>query len=141
MPGRFEYKVLAKYPHLCASDAAIWERFINRFPGRFNRCDYDVHIGEGIPPASEWEPQIIFMAMYLTQCRIDVLAFNNDQATIIEVKRRAMTDAIGQLLSYQALYKLSFNTTQNLPLLLICEDIPNDIKRVCQLHNIELSIV
>jgi len=141
MPGRFKYEQLVKYPHLSSVDATVWGKFIEQNPHRFDRMDYDVHVGEGISPDPEWEPPIMFMAMYLSQCRIDAIGYNGEQGTIIELKGRAMTDAVGQLLSYQALYKLTKDTTENLPLLLICEDIPTDIQTVCRKHNIEVVII
>jgi hypothetical protein len=141
MPGRFEYKKLNKYPHLSPIDAAVWERFISLHPLRFDRVDYDVHVGEGITPAPQWEPQIMFMAMWLSQCRIDVIGWNGENPTIIELKGRAMTEAVGQLVSYQALYRVTYSLPRNIPLLLICEDIPTDILTVCSNHNIEVIIV
>lgn len=105
---RFPYKILHKYPHLLIEDVALWERFIEQYPEYFDYCDYDVHVGNGMKLDPSWPDNIKYMATTLSQFRIDVVGWKGNSPTIIEVKPRAASKAIGQIIIYRSLFPKSF---------------------------------
>ena len=105
---RFPYKKLHKYPHLLAEDVVLWNRFIEQHPNRFDYCDYDVHVGDGTKLPDDYEPNYKKMAKELSQFRIDAVGWKGNLPTIIEIKPRASTTAIGQIIVYRTLFKKDF---------------------------------
>jgi len=100
----YPYKKLHHYPHLLADDVVLWERFIETYPDYFESCNYDVHVGNNITLPDDWAPNYQKMAKELSQFRIDVIAWKNDIPTIVEIKPRASTTAIGQIIVYRTLF-------------------------------------
>lgn len=102
--GRFPYKKLAKYPHLKPEDIAVWELFIEQNPTEFLTCNYDVACGVGAPQDPSLPENIQRDGKILTQKKIDVVGYINNDITIIELKPIANARALGQLLTYKDLY-------------------------------------
>lgn len=46
-PGRFDYGILPKYPHLTKNERAVWEKFVNAHPAAYLWVDYDEVVGKG----------------------------------------------------------------------------------------------
>ncbi|MQY77787.1 MAG: hypothetical protein GH151_01110 [Bacteroidetes bacterium] len=126
MAGKFNYEVRHKYPHLIGEDKDVWERFVLKYPIRFETVDYDVHVGSGIEtpgvldskPAQQWRN--------LTRKRIDVVAWDRDFATIIEVKKRVGLPTLGQVFGYRFLYRRENPDVFLRPPLIICSQIDKD---------------
>ena len=73
---------------MLGEDISIWERFIESHPEYFDSVDYDWRVGEGIVPDQEWEENYKRMVTMLSQKRIDVVGWNDEKPTIVEVKKR-----------------------------------------------------
>lgn len=128
MEGKFNYEKMRKYPHLLGEDVPVWDRFIEQYPDRFNTVDYDVHVGTGIAALHDEEPTFAQQFRALTQKRIDVIGWKNNQPTIIEVKYRVSLDTLGQVLGYRALYLKENPEILGLQILVVCSIIgPDDI--------------
>ena len=121
MVGKYPAEKLKMYPHLMVGDIAIWEEFLVSVFNVFDSFDYDVHVGEGITPSKDWSPEIQAMAMALSEKRIDVVGWEGDVPTIIEVKPSASLSAIGQILCYRELFSARFPTEAR-PLIMIVTD-------------------
>ena len=70
----------------------------------YDRITFSVHIGDGLAPNPDHLPGIQKTTTYSTQKRIDVLAWQGSQPTIIEVKERVTPAALGQILTYRVLF-------------------------------------
>ncbi len=128
MPGKFNYEVRHKYPHLLGEDIPIWSRFIVLHPDKFHTVDYDVHVGIGSNVSPEDETKITDQWQNLTRKRIDVIAWKNQQPTIIEVKKRVTLATLGQVLGYRYLFRKENPDIQSPALLIVCESIsPDDV--------------
>lgn len=137
----FPYAVLAKFPHMLGGDVAIWTRFIQNNPRYFEKCAYDVHIGEGQPTDPSWDESIQLMAKSLTQRRIDVLGVVDEFFTIVEVKVQAGTSAIGQLLCYRTLFQQTFSYELDMDLLLITDLYNRDVDNLCSHFGIYYKVI
>lgn len=128
------------YPHLLQSDITLWERFIEANPNAFDAVEYDVHVGEGIPPDPTWEPEIAEMARILTQKRIDVVAYKGQETYIIEIKPRAGTTAIGQVITYAHLYTREYHPPRPPKKVIITDYLAPDIAPICDAEGITVLI-
>ncbi len=141
MPGKFNYEVRHKYPHLIGEDTEVWNRFISKFPDRFNTVDYDVHVGKGadtspIPDETSknyWEN--------LTKKRIDVIGYKDTFVTIVEVKKRASLFTLGQVLGYRFLYLREFPEVLLVRTLIVAAAISQDDRDTLKHYGIDFIIV
>lgn len=140
MTGRFEYKLLAKYPHMKPGDVAIWERFIKANPGYFETVDYDVNVGEGAPFDTTLNnlAGADVGALYLK--KIDVVGYNKNGITLIEVKPSAGLTALGQVNGYYELYLEHIKPTEKVSLAVLTDVETPDIKNVAKKWDTELLI-
>ena len=100
------YELMADYPHMRPADEAIWTRFIQKNPSRFEMVIYDMGMGDAADAAPEL-PQNILTAWHdLTRWKCDVVAEDRDAVYTIEVKPNANAKALGQALAYAVLYKI-----------------------------------
>ena len=141
MEGKFNYEKMIKYPHLLGEDVPVWNRFIDKFPDRFNTVDYDVHVGAGIAAPTDEEPTFDRQFRTLTQKRIDVIGWKNNKPTIVEVKYRVGLDTLGQILGYRALYLKENPETLGLPILVVCNIIGPDDKYVLDHFGVSFVVV
>lgn len=141
MSGRLPYIKRRKYPHMMGEDALIWDRFITEYPDRFDTVDYDWRVGEGMPINPEWEESFARMAKMITQKRIDVIGWNGDKPTIIEVKKRVGLSALGQVLGYRTLFTQEFVNFPDPELLVVTENIGIDDMNVLKSNGIPVVVV
>lgn len=141
MMKRFPYKKLAKYPHLLAEDVILWERFIDQQPTAFDYCDYDIHVGEGMEIDPSWPPEIQRMATILSQFRIDVIGWKGNIPTIIEVKPKAASKALGQIILYRSLFLKTFPSYPSAKSLIITDWDHKEVLAVAFQNNIKIVTV
>lgn len=94
-----------KYPHLRPADIRIWQAFIDQNPGRFDRVFYDFRVGDAEESPETVSRQVEMSWHDLTRWQIDVIAEDEKNLYIIEIKPHAGSSAIGQVLCYTMLYK------------------------------------
>lgn len=141
MAGRFVYGKRRRYPHMLGEDVAVWERFVGKFPGRFDSVDYDWRVGDGVAVDPEWDEAYVRMARMLSQKRIDVVGWNGGAATIVEVKDRAGLSALGQVEGYRILFVRDFPTLGTPGVLLVCGRISPDDAAVMVRSGIPVEVV
>ena len=141
MQGRFKFEHLSKYPHLLEEDVKLWDAFISQYPNVFDRCDYDIHVGKGVRLNGEVPANIVRMATHLSQCRIDVVGFKGKTTTIVEVKPRARSNAIGQIITYKALYEWQYPDQPKPRLMIVTDDVNSDTLYVAEKNHINIKLV
>lgn len=141
MIGRFPYQKQSYYPHMKPEDVAIWNRFIAAFPNYFQRCDYDVCVGEGRMPEGEHPEKYLLGWKTLTQKKIDVVAYRDNEIWLIEVKPRARANALGQIWMYDELYKDMFHPTTEPKNMIVTDQYDLDTDRVAQSGNVTIMVV
>ena len=141
MSGRLPYAPRTKYPHMTGEEAEVWDRFMVKFPVRFDSVDYDFRVGHGELVPEHFPENYARMVTQLSQLRIDVLAWNSDDPSIIEVKGRASISALGALLGYRVLFVRDFPEYGMPNLMLVCETITADALHVIQQIGIPVEVV
>lgn len=141
MSGRFPYEPRRKYPHMLGEDVVIWERFIEKYPDRYDSVDYDWRVGRGMELDADWEENVKRMATAITQKRIDAVGWNGDDVTIIEVKKSVSIGTLGQILGYRSLFVKEFPNFSVPKLLVVCESMGFDDKTVLDDYKIPVEVV
>lgn len=141
MPGKFNYELRYKYPHLIGEDTAVWERFIQQYPGKFDTVDYDVKVGKGTGANTFTDETSKKYWIQLTQKRIDVIGYKNNFITIVEVKKRVGLHTLGQILGYRFLYLKENPQTQLVKTLIVCSSINEDDSDVLKHYGIDFVVV
>lgn len=139
--GKFIYEIRHKYPHLIGEDTQVWSRFILKFPEKYHSIDYDVKVGEGsstYPLPSETDQKYW---SNLTKKRVDVIAYDDNFVTIIEVKKRASLFTLGQILGYRFLFLREHPELHLVKTLIICDSISKDDSDVLSHYGIDFIIV
>lgn len=141
MSGRLPYRKRKYYPHMTGDDIAIWGRFVDKFPDRFETVDYDFRVGEGIAAYSTEDENYARMATMLSQKRIDAIGWVGDSPTIIEVKKRVGLSTLGQVLGYRILFLKDFENFGIPELLVVTETISDDDRFVLEENKVEIEVV
>ena len=139
MHGRFPYERLSTYTHLGPKDAALWERFMAAFPGRYEKVDYDCWCGEGAIPKEEIKGDVYKENFAdLTKKRIDVCGTKPDgNIDCIEVRPHAGSSAIGSVICNTMLHRDDLGEKLN-GKIIITDTAQADMSRLCAEHGIEL---
>jgi len=108
MLGRFSNEELYKFPRLTQAEQILWRQFIVEHGMKYERFDYDLPVGEGVDPGDSVAEFLRKDYIDLTRKRIDAVGYRLGKAFLFEVKPRAATTALGQLLTYKSLYNQTF---------------------------------
>lgn len=129
------------FTHMSMQEKAIWLRFLQAGGTQFRPFHYDVRVGDGLqmPPGSSGYD--IRAARALTTKRIDVLYFDGPIAVIVEVKVRAGTTAVGELITYRDLYMKTPGFTGMTRMVLVTDELQPDMASVLDSLGIHYVIV
>jgi len=141
MSGRLLYRPRRNYTHMTGEEKATWDRFIAKFPVRFDSVDYDFRVGVGEIPPEDYPANYSRMVTQLSQLRIDVVGWNGEIPTIVEVKERGVVSALGALTGYRVLFVRDMPNFRMPGLLLVCGSISQDALTVFEAVDIPVEVV
>jgi hypothetical protein len=141
MDSAYPYTKMAWYPHMGQKDAAIWSRFLDKYPDAFDTVIYDVAIGEGNDVPDEAEEYMVKDWKILTKYKCDVVAYKDGVPTVIEIKPRAGLHSIGQIICYQLLYQEYIKEKPEPNMMIVTDEMRKDMDWMCEEHGINLVIV
>ena len=122
--------IMPHYPHMLVEDREIWTKFLEIREFEIDRVWYDVHVGHGLPvasPAGSLEHKI---AQGVTRKRIDVICTVKNELWIIEIKPHANMGALGQIITYNQLFRDEFETPYKIVPAILCWSIDFDIAQL-----------
>lgn len=130
-----------EYTHLLPFERPIWDRYVKSRTLDIIRVEYDLHLGEGVPPPVGASPGTVAVVQATSRKRVDVVAHTPNAIYIIEIKPRAGMGALGQLLTYRDLYLEERRPLKPVKLAVVCERMAPDILQTYARHGIEVYIV
>lgn len=136
-----EYKILYSYPHLGASEKALWDRFIIKFPKAYDSVIYDLALGRGIVIPEDASGKLIDNLHYLSRYKIDIVGFKGNSVDIIEVKPRAGATAIGQLQHYKNLYQGYIDPNSKPNMILLTDVLRTDLPITTQQTGVKVILI
>lgn len=92
------------YPERTDRESTIIRDWLLAHGAEYDRFSFSVRVGEGQTPNPDDLPGIQRSVAWSTKKRIDVLAWQGQQPTIVEVKERVTPAVLGQLLTYRQLF-------------------------------------
>lgn len=122
-------------------DVMVWERFIQARPDFFSTVDYDFRVGEGAPQAPTLPENIARDGKILTQKKVDVIGYKDNDIYIIELKPTADTRALGQILAYYNLYIKDNPNARNVHKMVIAGEIERELEDVYFENDVIVELV
>lgn len=138
---RFKFEIGYWYPHMMPKDIGIWERFIMTYPGYFDECQYDVLVGSVPDFADPAKDPSNAGLDTLYRRKIDVVGWKDGQPYIVEVKPRAGTHAVGQVLGYIQLYERDYKPAVAPKPILLTDTKQEDIQIIADKYGVKLIVV
>jgi len=132
--------ILFQYPGLLPAESAIFRAWAQANPDAFDSVDFNVRVGPGFDPGPTWTPSQRQNAVMNTQWRIDAVGWLRGQPTLIEVKFRAGTTALGALLGYRHHFTAAYPQFPNPPLLLIAKSLQPNIEAALAAFGIQVAL-
>ena len=126
---------------MTSQDAQIWTRFLKLHSSLYTRFDYDFKVGSGTIPDPSFPENFIVDFIELTKKRIDAIGYGSSFIELFEVKPRASTSALGQILTYTSLYQSSFPTSLKIISSVVSEFISDDDIKIYKEYDIRYYIV
>lgn len=127
-------------PHMLLPDVPVWYRFLEKYSYPFQNLYYDVLLGMAELTHEEKRDPLKRDWQILTAKRADALAELPDQVWIIEVADDPGLRALGQLLTYQALWVRDPVIKKPEKLVLVVERIDPNLLDACGMHSILVFI-
>jgi hypothetical protein len=141
MAGAFKYEKMIRYPHFRPEETLIWNRFIDKYPDRFESVDYDIKVGTPRDYSEYPEDEYRKALEYLSMKRIDVVGYSMDKAYIIEIEPNADIRGIGEVLTKTDLFKEKYPDFRlYFPMLITDRENP-DVRRLCAKYGIIFEVV
>lgn len=132
---------MPKYPHMSPREEELWDQYLVWCPHRFLSLIYDLHLGDSAPIDPTWEPWVVDLVMATSRKRVDVIGETEKEIIIYEVKDRADMSALGQLLSYESLYREEYQPTKPVKKVVITDRLGYSMSRIFPLFDIEVHLV
>lgn len=130
----------AQFRGMATTQSRVTRAWLLQNAERFDRVEFEVHVGQGATPHPEWAEATRQQFRYQTQKRIDVVAWRGDAPCLVEVKRQANVGAIGQLLAYRLLWMADNPTAPDPSMVIVCETADNDVISSAHAHGIDVEI-
>ncbi len=119
------------YKHMARRDAAVWERWLDRYAPTYGGVSYDVAVG-GLPtPDPDATPTDRHQWQYETALKIDALVVSDTATLVIEVRPWATVSALGAALTYTMILDRILGPAVLLTPAIICEGIQTDVRWAC----------
>lgn len=141
LPTYYPYELRSWYPHMKPADVVIWQRFIEKYPGMYDRVSYDVPVGTPPDFNTVVNPVTGGDAIALYKQKIDVVGFIADQIDIIEVKPQAGTKALGQAAGYAHMYARDFEPAVIPRAVVVTDRLTPDLEYVARKLGVLLIVV
>ncbi len=141
MQQSVEYGKRYWYDHMAVGDRPIWERFMERYPDMFTSVMYDVPVGNVPEHANESIVAEGADMSALYKRRIDVVGETADHFWVVEVKPRAGSSTIGQVLGYEHLFIRDWKPEKPVNVLVVCEQTDSDTLEFADTQGVLVMVV
>lgn len=129
------------FPGLLPREVLIIKAWLQLHAKEYDSFDFNRRIGDGYDPGPGYEDHLRRMAVANTMLRLDAVGYKGKQPTIIEVKDRAGASAVGQLLTYEAVWLHDYPDTPAPKLILVTNRLQPNIIHVLDKSGVDLNVV
>lgn len=128
------------YPERTDRESSIIRDWLNARGAAYDRFAFSVRVGVGQAPNPEHLEGVQRNAVFSTKKRIDVLAWQGEQPTIVEVKERVTPAVLGQLQTYRLLFLEQYPDALDPLLMTIGRSSDDDTIRSLQAHGVTVLL-
>lgn len=129
------------YPHQRDFEISLIEKFIAKFPDRYEKVAYSYPVGAPPPFNPIVNDSTGGSVEYNYQRKIDIVGIKGANIEIVEVKDRAGISTIGQVEGYRDLYLRDERPPTNPKCVIICASTDNDTEHVAENHGVEIIVL
>jgi hypothetical protein len=130
-----------KYPGMAPREVLIWRKWLEANQSKYTNWAYNVHIGNGLDPGAPFPDVYRKQYIFNTQKRADAVAYQGVTPFVFEVKARATSSSMSQLLAYRTLWPITFPGTPPVRLVLVAGGLAADMPLVLDSLGIRLDLV
>lgn len=128
------------YPERTDRESTIIRDWLRARGSQYDRFSFSVRVGTAIAPDPSHLPGVQENTVRSSRKRIDILAWQGDQPSIIEVKERITHYALGQVQTYRTLWMEEHPDARE-PILVVIGRYPDeDAVRVLQAHGVTVLV-
>ena len=138
---KFDLSWQGKPPGMSREDYEIWKRYREGIHESYEGIYFNVHVGPGEDPGPGYDARLRAMWIQKTQLRIDVLIVYKDHVSIVELRDRATTSAIGRLLAYNSLFLDDDPFSRPIVLELVTNFYRDIMERLCEKYKIIYTVI
>ena len=131
---------LGRYPEQAPAENAIIVDWLTARGHEYDRFEFSVRVGRGQTPNPNNLPGVQFSQTRNTRKRIDVLAWQGQRPTIVEVAVRVTPGKLGQLRAYRLLYLEEFPEIDDAEFLAVGRYSDEDTIRVLQAEGVRVLL-
>lgn len=128
-------------PHMLREDIPVWSIFMDKYGSLFLRVYYDTLVGGPWLTPEEEKDRLKWMWRYNNSKRPDIIAERETEVWIIEVATRPGLRAIGQLLTYSALWLEDPKINKLEKMVLVAQAIDTDLISAASKYGISTYII
>lgn len=137
----FAQLLLAKfYPERTDRESGIIRDYLRDHLAEFDRVSFTVRVGVGHEPDPSLPVRIQKQQKFVTQKRIDLLAWRGAQPVIVEAKYLVQPSALGQILGYRQLLLEELPDAPEPDLVIIGRASDPDTLRILQSHGVTVIL-
>lgn len=96
---------MMQYPERTKNESRVLRDYLMNHAGEFDRFQFAAHIGPGTPPDPTLPLKLQKQQTYISQQKIDLLAWKGSQPTIVEAKYLVTPASLGQIFTYRLLLR------------------------------------
>jgi len=135
------YLLQKQFPGMPLQESNLARAWLRENGLEYDRFDFNVRLGQGRPIADGLPVEIQRQAKLLSQLRADIVGYVLGRVDIIEVKDRAQSASLGQILAYQKLWNDANGGIAIRRLLIVARESHPDVEAVYKHAGVELDLV
>lgn len=139
-PNLEQLRAQIQFPGMPKPESEVFREWLERHGAEYDLIEFNVRVGAGGDNSQATTDDAKNLQTLLTQKRIDVVAWKNNQPTIIEVKVRANLGAVGQLKGYYRLFPSAYPNSPYPQMLVIARRIDQDAALVHSAEGIDVIL-
>jgi hypothetical protein len=129
------------FPGMRDTEANLMRRWLALHEHEYERFDYNVRIGAGRDPGQAYPEWVRKTAIMSSQLRMDAIAWNGTQATILELKNVAYPNGAQKLTVYGAVWWTDNAYLPRPLLMLVCRGIDDATWANTSAANIRVDVL
>lgn len=138
---QFATLLLAKfYPEKTTQESGVIRDYLRQHLQEFDRIGLTVRVGMGHVPDPSLPEKIQKQQRYVTQRRIDILAWRGSQPVIVECKYLVSPSALGQILGYRQLLMEELPDAPEPDLVIAGRASDPETIRILNAHNVSVEL-